>query len=110
MSTLTIELTVHAVERFHERVRPGLSRAAAEEELAFLLALATVTCEPPAWVRERAVRRADCHAVMGDVVLPLYACGGVLVATTCIARGGLSARARQRRNARRAARTWAAVR
>jgi hypothetical protein len=32
-----IELTSHAVERFRERVRPGLDLTAAEDQLATLL-------------------------------------------------------------------------
>ena len=102
MSTLLVELTAHSVARFHERVRPALSPAAAEDELARLLSFARIVPEPPTWLAATARQSADAYAVVGDIVLPLVATGNdVLVAKSCIPRGGISEIARQRRNARR---------
>ena len=101
MAFLEIRLTQHAIERFHERVRPGLAMAAAEEELARLVSIADVVTEPPPWHGERQRRTAPAYLVIGDLVLPAEWLVGepdVLVAVTCIARGCLSDRARARRN------------
>jgi hypothetical protein len=101
MAYLEIHLTQHAIERFHERVRPCLTIAAAEEELARLVTMADVVSEPPTWHAERQRRTAAAYLVVGDLVLPAERLVGqpdVLVAVTCIARGCLSDRARARRN------------
>jgi hypothetical protein len=58
----------------------------------------------PDWLARGQRQAAACYLVAGDVVLPLDPCRrdpGVLVALTCVARGGLSELARQRRNMRR---------
>jgi hypothetical protein len=106
MTTRTIEihLSEHAVQRFHERVRPGLDRIAAEDALARLALHGTIDTEPPDWLARHQRQHAACYLVAGDVVLPLDPCRrdpAVLVALTCLARGGLSEPARQRRNLRR---------
>jgi hypothetical protein len=101
MGYLEIHFTQHAIERFHERVRPCLTIAAAEEELARLVTMADVVSEPPTWLAERQRRTAAAYLVVGDLVLPAERLEGkpyVLVAVTCIARGCLSDRARARRN------------
>lgn len=98
---LEIHLSQHAIDRFHERVRPGLDRAAAEDALAQLALLGTIESEPPEWLARRQRQRAACYLVAGDVVLPLDPYRRdprVLVALTCVARGGISELARQRRN------------
>jgi len=102
-----IRLGSHAVERFHERVRPALHLDAAELELGRLVAQGSVVADPPVWLAPRQRQFACCYVVVGDLVLPLEPDRRdreVLVALTCIARGGLSDRARQGRNARRRAR------
>ena len=108
MAYLEIQLTQHAIERFHERVRPSLTLSAAEDELARLVAFARVVSDPPSWHAERQRRTAAAYLVIGDLVLPaepLVSEPEVLVAVTCIARGCVSDQARARRNkARRRAR------
>jgi hypothetical protein len=101
METLEIHLSQHAVERFHERVRPSLGIEAAEDELARLVAMGQVVTQPPPWHAERQRQTAPAYLVICDLVLPLVQMGGdpvVLVAVTCIARGGISDQARARRN------------
>lgn len=99
----TIIFTTHAIERFRDRVRPGLSFADAEVELARLAPAGQVVSESPDWHARRAAQRALCYLVIGDLVLPLKAAHqpGRYVATTCIPKGGLSEASRQRRNRHR---------
>ena len=102
MSALTIELSSHAVDRFRERVRPGLDPEAACDELARLAAIGELHDEAPAWLAARQRQEATAYLVAGDVVLPLQARPnppdhyGV---PTCLVRGGLSFEARARRKA-----------
>lgn len=108
-TTWTIELTAHAVERFHERVRPGLTLAGAEEELARLVLAGEVTAVPPAWHVAGCAQLAPWYLAVADILLPLkphWSEPGVLVATTCLPKGSLSAEARRHRTmSRRARRT-----
>jgi hypothetical protein len=93
----------HAITRFNERVRPGLATGHAGDELDRLLDIADYALEPPEWVSLRSCSRAPVYAVIGDIALPLQVAhnGANLVAVTCLARGGLSQPARERRNAMR---------
>jgi hypothetical protein len=106
MSTFTIQLSEHAVQRFQQRVRPSLALADAEEQLARLAVFADLVIDPPAWHAATCAQLAPWYLVLGDVVLPLkahYSDPDVLVATTCIARGERSDAARERHRARRKA-------
>jgi hypothetical protein len=95
-------LTRHAVERFQERVRPGLDLEAAQQGLARLVGLGEISDRAPAWLACRMHKRSALYLVVGDVVLPLArGNGGRLIALTCLVRGGLSQAARHRRNQRR---------
>src|SRR4051794_15258525 len=89
MATLEIRITDHAVERFQERVRPGLSVDVAAHELARLIPLGFIYEQPPAWC---AARPCPAYLVVGDLVLPLVTCAdeGVYYATTCLTRGSRS--------------------
>ena len=100
----TIHLTNHAIDRYRERVRPGLSFKAAELELALVAASGEITTQAPAWHLRNCAQEAPYYLVIADVLLPLrphYSEIDVLVATTCLARGCLSADARRHRNARK---------
>ena len=91
MSTFTIELSTHAIERFAQRVRPGLDPAAAAEQLAQLALAGELRDEPPSWHLAGAAQIAPWYLVIADIVLPLRphrSEPGVLVATTCLAREG----------------------
>jgi tRNA C32,U32 (ribose-2'-O)-methylase TrmJ len=104
MSTVTIQLSQHAVERFQQRVRPALSLLDAERELAQLALAGELIPEPPAWHAATCAQIAEWYLVIADVVLPLkqhWSDRDVLVATTCLARGERSAEARHRRRQRR---------
>ena len=100
----TIELTAHAVERYHHRVRPSLSLEAAADELARVALAGEITTEPPAWHLRSCAQVTPFYLCVADVLLPLTPHRGepdVLVATTCLAKGSLSADARRYRTARR---------
>src|SRR4051812_16625276 len=100
MAAIDIVLSRHAVDRFHDRVRPSLSRDAAERELGRLVAFGDVVSEAPEWHARGAARRAPWYVVIADVVLPLQpaSTAGVYVATTCLARCAISDASRARRN------------
>ena len=103
-TTHTVELSAHAVERYQQRVRPGLSFEAAEDELARVVLVGEITTEPPAWHLRSCARRAPLYLCVADVLLTLAlhrSQPGVFVATTCFAKGSLSADARRYRTARR---------
>lgn len=106
-AAITIELSEHAIDRFHQRVRPALTWEEAEYELDRLTAYGEMVVEPPHWLARTQRQHACCYLLVGDLVLPLvpaYNDREVLCATTCIPRGALSDRARSRRNARRSTR------
>jgi hypothetical protein len=103
-TTHTIQISAHAVERFRERVRPGLSFEAAENELARIAIVGEITEHAPAWHLRNCAQVAPLYLVVADVVMPLHPHRSepdVLVATTCLAQGSLSADARRYRTARR---------
>src|SRR4051794_26614396 len=104
MALIEIRLTQHAVDRFQFRVRPGLSTAAAEVELARLAAMGDIVTDAPAWHACRQRRTASAYLVVGDLVLPLEpVCGNpdALVAVTASHVVGSPNEARARRNERR---------
>jgi hypothetical protein len=101
-----VALSPHACDRYRERVRPTLARAAAKRDLERLIAAeGRIVPEPPAWLAERQrVEDADAYVLVGDdLVLPVRVCGrfASAVAVTCLSRTGISELARQRRNRRR---------
>lgn len=106
MTTHTIQITEHAVERFRERLRPGLELADAEHDLTQLVLSAELTTTPPAWHLRSCAQIAPCYLVAGDVLLPLkphWTDEDVLVATTCLVRGTHTEAATRRRRAHRKA-------
>jgi hypothetical protein len=104
-------LSHHCVERFHERVRPALDRIAARRELEALIAHGEIADEPPEWMARTMREEAEAYLIVtDDLVLPLVHTGLgdiVAIAKTCIARGGISEKARENRNRRRRARRGA---
>jgi hypothetical protein len=103
----TVQLTSHAVRRFQERVRPGLSLTDAEDELGRLVLAGSLAEDPPAWHLANCAQIAPYYLCAADILLPLklhWCEHGVLVATTCLPKGTLSEAARHRRTRRRRAR------
>ena len=103
-ATHTIQISAHAVERFRERVRPGLSFEAAENELARIASVGEITEQAPAWHLRSCAQVAPLYLVVADVLMPLHLHRSepdVLVATTCLAQGSVSADARRYKTARR---------
>jgi hypothetical protein len=85
MQLTTIDLTAHAIERFRDRVRPGLDLDAAADELARLATIAEVTPVRPDWLKGFALL----YLVAGDVALPLEPAHNDperLIATTTLVR------------------------
>jgi hypothetical protein len=100
-------MTTHAVHRFRERVRPGLGWSAAEEELERLLEYAELQAAPPTWLADRQATSADAYLIIADIVLPLAKSRtgrDVWLVKTCLTRGGISEKTRDRRNSLRRAR------
>lgn len=96
-------ISKHAAERFHSRVRPTLDPDTASAELSRLANLGEVVAEPPRWFAERQREEAPRYLVVGDLVMPLRPIGATSetdrwCAVTCIARGGISEKARHARN------------
>jgi hypothetical protein len=103
--SVALDFSAHAVERFGERLRPGLAEDQIRRQLWHMLATATVTREPPPWFSGD--RTAVAYLTLGaDDCMPLRdRQQGVLLASTLIVRGTISEEVRQRRNIRRATRT-----
>jgi hypothetical protein len=106
MKEQDLVISNHAVERFHNRVRPTLDLDAAAAELSRLASLGEVLADPPRWFAERQREEAPRYLVVGDLVMPLRPIGPTAganrwCAVTCIARGGISEKARHARNGRR---------
>lgn len=101
----------HAVERYHQRVRPGLTDldAAAADLSRLIGACGVFSAEMPAWTRAGAPEYGDepptemagptdGYVLLGDdVALPVLGTRAV----TCIVRGAPSDKARERRRAYR---------
>lgn len=105
---MIFELTDHAIERYQERVRPGLSYDAAAAELHHMLNTVAQVGLKPSWVHSHYSqlpdeRRGDSWLYLGpDLVV---ACErqrqGIYRAVTVLCRGHISALTRARRKADR---------
>jgi hypothetical protein len=97
--------THHSVERFAERVRPGLAEADVRVQLSRMLSGAVVTARRPDWLDQSApdASRADAFLLMGeDVCAPLVRHrSGELAAVTVVFRAMQPPRSKQRRRRRR---------
>jgi hypothetical protein len=109
-------MTLHAIERYRDRVRPHLnSYDAIAADAARLAGVCGVLADrSPAWVNGtwEAEREMDTEPrgwlVCGDICMPLAEDRekpGKLVALTVLTKGGISDEARLSRNRRRSART-----
>lgn len=98
---VAIALTEHAILRFQERVRPGLGFRQARQELTRLVAMGTVSTQPPAWFGHHDGRFSTRYLSVGDLVIPLVCVDGRLMALTCVPRGSVSALTRADRNVNR---------
>ena len=103
--TAWLQLSPHCVGRFHERFRPALDIVRARDELEMLIQQGELAESPPEWMAQTMRQEADAYLIVGnDLVLPLVSMGPAgerLLAKTCIPRGGISEKARRRRNERR---------
>jgi hypothetical protein len=109
-----LELSLHAVERYAERVKSlpnptmdELRRVA--QEIVSVLAIERRLCHSlPEWIEtplsERvAAKQADTYMLVGDdIAFPVkYRDNGTPILVTCLTRGVLSPQARNRRNERK---------
>lgn len=103
MRVQDLQLTTHAVERYHERLCPGLRLADARKRLELLiLEHGQLVQAPPEWIANQHDHRERLWLMLGeDVALPVTRSGWVV---SCLARGGLSPTVRQRRKYRRVSR------
>jgi hypothetical protein len=87
----------HAVERFAERLRPGMDPDEVRRQLSGMLASAVVTTKPPEWFKPR--QRADAYLVVADVVMPLRRCAhDELIAVSAIEETTLTDASREKRS------------
>lgn len=103
-----IWLTDHAVDRFVERVRPGLDRQAAQVQLERLVVGVPVV-PMPTWcleeMRGTGEPGQEVAEITGEIVLPLRTDErGRLVAVSCLTKGEFTVIHRVRRNRRNAGR------
>jgi hypothetical protein len=98
-------LSKHAIQRFHERVKPALSAKAAAAELRALVDMADLVTDPPEWMQD--TRPTDRWLELADGIAAAVAGNTV---TTILLRGGADPAARARKQAhkrhRRADRAW----
>jgi hypothetical protein len=83
-----VNFAPHAVERFIQRVQPGLGEREAVLTLQGLCSAGSVTACRPDWLPTTSL--APLWLALGDVAFPLDAAKedrGRLVATTCMCRG-----------------------
>ncbi len=97
----SVRISAHAVDRYRERIKPGLDEAAARSELERLRAVGTVVREPPTWLH--AADHAPCYLLFGDdIALPLLRhTDGGWIASTCVPKSTLTSERRQAKTARR---------
>lgn len=98
-----VYLSRHAVERYHERVRPALSPERVREEMREVLRQGERLLTPPEWLLEASSLArelaADWWLVLGDsIVLPIAQGRAV----TCLTRSDFGELYRERRSAQRA--------
>lgn len=104
----TIVISPHALDRYAERVRCGMSVFRARHDLEQISACATLTATRPAWkppAADGSDDTTDAWLMLGeDVCFPVTWGDGELTAKTCLTRGTISDGARATRNRRRRAR------
>jgi hypothetical protein len=102
-----IDFSVHALERYRERVGTALDADTVRAHLLGLAGCAELAPDPPAWLAARAREEPHLYLLIGsDVVFPLIydQHRQAWIAKTCLARGGLSDAVRRRRNSANALR------
>lgn len=90
-----LAFTKHSVERFAERIRPGLELDEVRRRLSHMLGAATISREGPNWHKPQ--HGTVAYLYIADVFLPLVLCDGELRATSVFASGQLSEPKRAKR-------------
>lgn len=102
-----VVVTDHAINRYRERVRPGLPFRRAEAELLRVLALGVWSDVAPLWLPYAPSHDSVVGFVLvgDDIALPVAGQGsGDLAVTTCLVRGGHAEEVRVARRAVKKAR------
>jgi hypothetical protein len=82
---VALKFSVHACDRYAQRIRPALDQPRVRVELSALLASARVTRERPAWLTNEEGPRASAYLVLtDDIVAPLHQHGSELIASTLL--------------------------
>ena len=98
-TTQTVLISVHAVEQYRHRVRPGLDQNAARTELERLCATGESSDVAPVWLEP--AKRAPYYLLLGDdVALPLFAQWDRWIATALVAQGTLTPTRRAEKSTR----------
>jgi hypothetical protein len=93
-----IEFSVHCLERFEERFRPGLGLDVARRELSKVVENGVEVDAPPAWSGLALPSSRESFFLVGeDLVLVLLERGDGFIATTCVGRGTIRPSERRRR-------------
>jgi hypothetical protein len=93
-----IEFSVHCLERFEERFRPGLGLDVARRELSKVVENGVEVGAPPAWSGLALPSSHESFLLVGeDLVLVLLERGDGFIATTCVGRGTIRPSERRRR-------------
>lgn len=99
---MRIVLSKHAVQRYVDRVRPGLDTGRAAAELETLLRVGEFVERPPAWAADARVTQTTVGWVLltDGVAMPVEQKLGHMLAMTVVTRGGMTPERRARRNAK----------
>ena len=96
---IPVRFSVHAVQRYRERVKPTLTRHQAEQDLIRVAAFGRLLDRPPAWMQSPWHAGAPLYLEIADIVLTLRTRSPAieLVATTCMTKRSYRRRSRQGR-------------
>lgn len=92
---MRVIITTHAIERYIERVRPGLDHDSAKNDILRLALVGEFSPGPPEWKEAYAMEwKPTRWLIVGDVCFPMVGERAV----TCIVKGSLPETMRQERN------------
>lgn len=95
-----VRFTAHAQDRYIERVRPGLTRGQANEQLERLRPCMQLKTEPPEWAFSAVEASNEAWLWLGDDVAFPVESGWAL---TCLTKGTIPKKTRARRNSGKSA-------
>ena len=104
-----VQFSPHAIERWQQRLAPGLDAEEVLHQLCRMLSAARVVKDPPTWLRKP--QPCAGYLLLGDdAAMPLREQGGELVAQTSLIVGDIPTLTRESRNKNAAKRrAWKAT-